>query len=175
MPEYKLVVLGSGGVGKSALTIQFIQQRFIDEYDPTIEDCYRKQTTIDGKECVLNVLDTAGQEDFAAMRDAHIKQGQGFLCCYSITDRGSFNEVNTFRNQILRCKDADFVPMILVGTKSDLASSRVVTYDEGRNLASDYQCPVFETSAKEGANIEDTFFQAVREIKKYEKPSAKPS
>lgn len=42
MKEYKLVVLGSGGVGKSALTVQFVQGIFLGKYDPTIEDCYRK-------------------------------------------------------------------------------------------------------------------------------------
>ncbi|PVU87385.1 hypothetical protein BB560_006499, partial [Smittium megazygosporum] len=62
--EYKLVVVGGGGVGKSALTIQFIQSHFVDEYDPTIEDSYRKQCVIDGETALLDVLDTAGQEEY---------------------------------------------------------------------------------------------------------------
>ena len=62
MTEYKLVIVGGGGVGKSALTIQLIQNHFIDEYDPTIEDSYRKQVTIDDEACLLDILDTAGQE-----------------------------------------------------------------------------------------------------------------
>ncbi|KAJ1663906.1 RAS1 protein [Coemansia sp. RSA 2399] len=62
--EYKLVVVGGGGVGKSALTIQFIQSHFVDEYDPTIEDSYRKQCAIDGETAMLDVLDTAGQEEY---------------------------------------------------------------------------------------------------------------
>ena len=62
MAEYKFVVLGSGGVGKSALTIQFIQGNFVEKYDPTIEDSYRKQIEVDGKACMLDILDTAGQE-----------------------------------------------------------------------------------------------------------------
>ena len=60
--EYKLVVVGGGGVGKSALTIQFIQSHFVDEYDPTIEDSYRKQCVIDEEVALLDILDTAGQE-----------------------------------------------------------------------------------------------------------------
>ncbi|KAF9578745.1 Ras GTPase, partial [Lunasporangiospora selenospora] len=64
MREYKLVVVGGGGVGKSALTIQFIQSHFVDEYDPTIEDSYRKQCQIDDEICLLDVLDTAGQEEY---------------------------------------------------------------------------------------------------------------
>ena len=69
MTEYKLVIVGGGGVGKSALTIQLIQNHFIDEYDPTIEDSYRKQVTIDDETCLLDILDTAGQEEYSAMRD----------------------------------------------------------------------------------------------------------
>ena len=69
MTEYKLVIVGGGGVGKSALTIQLIQNHFIDEYDPTIEDSYRKQVTIDEETCLLDILDTAGQEEYSAMRD----------------------------------------------------------------------------------------------------------
>lgn len=58
---YKIVVLGSGGVGKSALTIQFIQGNFVEKYDPTIEDSYRKQVQIDGRLVMLDILDTAGR------------------------------------------------------------------------------------------------------------------
>ena len=60
MREYKIVVLGSGGVGKSALTVQFVQGIFVEKYDPTIEDSYRKQVEVDGSQCMLEILDTAG-------------------------------------------------------------------------------------------------------------------
>ena len=63
MREYKIVVLGSGGVGKSALTVQFVQGIFIEKYDPTIEECYRKTMEINGQECVLEIIDTAGTVD----------------------------------------------------------------------------------------------------------------
>ncbi|CAD1475463.1 unnamed protein product [Heterotrigona itama] len=62
MREYKIVVLGSGGVGKSALTVQFVQGIFVEKYDPTIEDSYRKQVEVDGQQCMLEILDTAGTE-----------------------------------------------------------------------------------------------------------------
>merc|ERR1711991_711156 len=77
--EYKVCILGDGGVGKSALTIQFVQNHFIEEYDPTIEDSYRKQVTIDHETCLLDILDTAGQEEYSAMRDQYMRTGEGFL------------------------------------------------------------------------------------------------
>lgn len=65
MREYKIVVLGSGGVGKSALTVQFVQEIFVEKYDPTIEDSYRKQVEVDGQQCMLEILDTAGTVSIA--------------------------------------------------------------------------------------------------------------
>jgi GTPase KRas protein len=109
--EYKLVIVGGGGVGKSALTIQLIQGHFVDEYDPTIEDSYRKQVNIDNETCLLDILDTAGQEEYSAMRDSYMRTGQGFILTFSITSRQSFNEATVFRDQIHRVKDADHVPI----------------------------------------------------------------
>ena len=104
MREYKIVVLGSGGVGKSALTVQFVQGIFVEKYDPTIEDSYRKQVEVDGQQCMLEILDTAGTEQFTAMRDLYMKNGQGFVLVYSITAQSTFNDLQDLREQILRVK-----------------------------------------------------------------------
>lgn len=90
MREYKVVVLGSGGVGKSALTVQFVTGTFIEKYDPTIEDFYRKEIEVDCSPSVLEILDTAGTEQFASMRDLYIKNGQGFILVYSLVNQQSF-------------------------------------------------------------------------------------
>eukprot|EP00003_Mantamonas_plastica_P019997 TRINITY_DN3238_c2_g1_i2.p2 TRINITY_DN3238_c2_g1~~TRINITY_DN3238_c2_g1_i2.p2 ORF type:complete len:143 (+),score=30.01 TRINITY_DN3238_c2_g1_i2:33-431(+) len=66
---FRVVVVGGGGVGKSAMTIQYVNQKFVAEYDPTIEDSYRKQTTVDGQDAVLDILDTAGQEEYKTIQD----------------------------------------------------------------------------------------------------------
>ena len=125
--EYKLVVVGGGGVGKSALTIQFIQNHFVDEYDPTIEDSYRKQCMIDEEVAILDVLDTAGQEEYSAMREQYMRTGEGFLLVYSITSRSSFEEILPFYQQVLRVKDKDYFPMVMVANKCDLESERQVS------------------------------------------------
>ncbi|KAH9925461.1 ras protein [Amylocystis lapponica] len=157
--EYKLVVVGGGGVGKSALTIQFIQSHFVDEYDPTIEDSYRKQCVIDDEVALLDVLDTAGQEEYGAMREQYMRTGEGFLLVYSITSRNSFEEISTFHQQILRVKDQDSFPVIVVANKSDLE------YDVSEAL----RLQVHRDSAKQRINVDEAFSNLVREIRKYNK------
>jgi len=161
MREYKIVVLGSGGVGKSALTVQFVQGK----YDPTIEDSYRKQVEVDGQQCMLEMLDTAGTEQFTAMRDLYMKNGQGFVLVYSITAQSTFNDLQDLREQILRVKDTEDVPMVLVGNKCDLEDERVVGKDQGLNMARQFHnCAFMETSAKAKIGVNDIFFDLVRQI-----------
>jgi len=164
--EYKIVIVGGGGVGKSALTIRLIQNHFLDEYDPTIEDTYQKNCTIDNEECLLNILDTAGQEEYRSMRDQYMRNGQGFLVVYSIQNKASFAEVTALRNQINRVKEVSHAPVVIVGNKCDLEEERVVQKNEGEEVAKGFQCPFFETSAKSNINVETSFFQLVREIRK---------
>ncbi|RKP19638.1 GDP-mannose 4,6-dehydratase [Rozella allomycis CSF55] len=165
--EYKLVVVGGGGVGKSALTIKFIQGHFVDEYDPTIEDSYRKQCVIDEEVALLDVLDTAGQEEYSAMREQYMRSGEGFLCVYSITSRASFDEVTTFYKQILRVKDKDYFPAIILGNKCDLEDERIVSTQEGQDLANTFGIKFMETSAKKQINVESAFFTLVKEIRRH--------
>ena len=96
-------------MGKSALTIQLIQNHFVDEYDPTIEDSYRKQVVIDGETCLLDILDTAGQEEYSAMRDQYMRTGEGFLLVFAVNNAKSFEDISTYREQIKRVKDAEEV------------------------------------------------------------------
>ncbi|KAK7592834.1 hypothetical protein V9T40_007586 [Parthenolecanium corni] len=166
MREYKIVVLGSGGVGKSALTVQFVQGIFVEKYDPTIEDSYRKQVEVDGQQCMLEILDTAGTEQFTAMRDLYMKNGQGFVLVYSITAQSTFNDLQDLREQILRVKDTDDVPMVLVGNKCDLEEERVVGKEQGVNLSRQFSCAFMETSAKAKINVNDIFYDLVRQINK---------
>lgn len=162
---YKLVVLGDGGVGKTALTIQLCLNHFVETYDPTIEDSYRKQVVIDDMPCVLEVLDTAGQEEYTALRDQWIRDGEGFLLVYSITARSTFERVERYRDQILRVKDTDDTPMILVGNKADKLNEREVSREEGVGMALKLNADFVESSAKACINVEKAFYQLVRLIR----------
>ncbi|XP_023828241.1 ras-related protein M-Ras isoform X1 [Salvelinus sp. IW2-2015] len=166
LPTYKLVVVGDGGVGKSALTIQFFQKIFVPDYDPTIEDSYLKHTEIDAQWAILDVLDTAGQEEFSAMREQYMRTGDGFLIVFSVTDKASFEHVDRFHQLILRVKDRESFPMVLVANKVDLLHLRKIPSDQGREMASKHSIAYIETSAKDPAmNVDKAFHELVRVIR----------
>nr|XP_056719234.1 ras-related protein R-Ras [Euleptes europaea] len=173
--KFKLVVVGGGGVGKSALTIQFIQSYFVSDYDPTIEDSYTKICSIDGTQTRLDILDTAGQEEFGAMREQYMRTGEGFLLIYAINDRGSFNEISKFHTQILRVKDRDEFPMILVGNKADLDPYRQVPKEEALSFARENRIPYMEASAKIRLNVDESFYELVRAIRKFHELESPPT
>lgn len=122
---HKVIMVGSGGVGKSALTLQFMYDevsrvksvvvgntllvgrlfylflspsQFVEDYEPTKADSYRKKVVLDGEEVQIDILDTAGQEDYAAIRDNYFRSGEGFLCVFSITELESFAATVDFRS-----------------------------------------------------------------------------
>ena len=83
-------------------------------YEPTIEDTYKKITIIDGETCSLDILDTAGQEEYSAMKDQYMRTGDGFMCVFAVDNMKSFEDIELYRQQIGRVKDAnpDEIPMI---------------------------------------------------------------
>jgi len=171
----KLAVLGDGGVGKTALTIRLCLNYFVEAYDPTIEDSYRKQMTVDNEPVVIEVLDTAGQEEYTALRDQWIREGDGFLLIYSIASRPSFERIQVFHEEIQLVKNEPGhstqavrpLPIVVVGNKCDvLDQDRQVTSEEGSRLAASLGAyPFYETSAKLGLNVEAAFVNAVQLVR----------
>ncbi|TNN53773.1 Ras-related protein Ral-A [Liparis tanakae] len=151
---HKVIMVGSGGVGKSALTLQFMYDEFVEDYEPTKADSYRKKVVLDGEEVQIDILDTAGQEDYAAIRDNYFRSGEGFLCVFSITELESF-----------AATEDENVPFLLVGNKSDLDDRRQVSADEAKARAEQWGVCYVETSAKTRANVDKVFFDLMREIR----------
>ncbi|KAJ6252741.1 ras-like protein [Anaeramoeba flamelloides] len=133
--------------------------------DPTIEDTHRKQCEIDGEVAFLEILDTAGQEDYETMRPSYIRSGEGFLLVYSVIDRVTFNNVQSLRDEILIAKDSQQEPIIIVGNKTDLEEQRTVSTEEGYELACCLGCGFYETSAKLSINIENAFYSLIRTMR----------
>jgi len=142
----KIAVLGRGMVGKSSLTYKYIDYNTPKDHDPTIEDKYSTVTTVNGTNCEVEILDTAGQDDYQSLMNYWISFGEAFVLVYAINDSESFNGLEEKRDRILKMKKNDLCPIVLVGNKSDLESQRLVQHDEGLKLANKWGCSFFETS-----------------------------
>ncbi|CAA7264727.1 unnamed protein product [Cyclocybe aegerita] len=181
MDNWRVAVLGDGGVGKTALAVQVsICTRSAcllpiltlpstpgfptETYDPTIEDAYRKQLVVDNRMCFVEVIDTAGQEEYATLRDQWVREGQGFILVYSIASRSTFDRLEIFRQSMRRVKRGDPIFM-LVGNKCDKTYEREVSKEEGAALARQFGCEFIETSAKTAQNVERLFMNLVRSLR----------
>ncbi|EGG25011.1 Ras GTPase [Cavenderia fasciculata] len=176
MLNLKIVLLGSGSVGKSAITIQYVNGEFVDQYDPTIEDIYRKAIEMGNDHFMLEIMDTAGTETFLSMRDLYIRNGQGFILVYSITAKSTFYELEAMKDQVCRVKEAPVskIPMIVLGNKCDLEPNRQVSSKDAESLCKKWGDVEFiETSAKTKLNISQAFEQLVKQIRT--KQPAKPT
>lgn len=103
-----------------------------------------------------------------------MRTGEGFVCVYSVTSRSSFEEMSAFHQQILRVKDSDLFPVILVANKCDLIQERTVSRQEGLDLAQKFDCRLLETSAKMRINVDECFYGLVQEVRIYNLDSPVP-
>jgi len=161
-----VVVLGTGAVGKT-VTVRFLDGKFVERYDPTIEDTFRRQVAIDDEAYLLDIQDTSGQDEFNSIRDQQIKFGDGFLIVYSITSRTSFERARSIITKVIQLKEDTNFPMVLTGNKVDLVEERAVSVDEGKKLAEEFHIPNFQTSAKDDICVTQAFHSVVRQINKW--------
>ncbi|XP_063147102.1 GTP-binding protein Di-Ras1 [Candoia aspera] len=161
MPEqsndYRVVVFGAGGVGKSSLVLRFVKGTFRDTYIPTIEDTYRQVISCDKSVCTLQITDTTGSHQFPAMQRLSISKGHAFVLVFSVTSRQSLEELRPIHQQIAQIKGgAEAFPVMLVGNKCDEAQREVETR-EGEAVAREWGCAFMETSAKMNYNVKELF------------------
>ncbi|KAL0248198.1 hypothetical protein GEMRC1_003434 [Eukaryota sp. GEM-RC1] len=161
---HTIVVIGSGSVGKSSLTLQLVQGQFFEVYDPTVVESFRAELLVNGRRVPLEIIDTAGQDDFSSLRDGFISQGDGFLLVYSIDCPASFEEAKLLYQQVLDAKGTETVPIVIVANKCDLQQNRKVSKEDGEAFAKRCQAPFFESSAKNFTNVKEAFVEAVKQI-----------
>jgi small GTP-binding protein len=163
---FKYIIIGDAAVGKSNLLLRYAHGQFKDEYQLTIGvEFGAKNISINDKIYRIQIWDTAGQENFRSITRAYYKNSVCALVVYDITNRDSFNNI---ANWVEDCKNQSpkTIFMVLVGNKSDLSDKRVISIDEGRELAEKYNMIFFETSAKTGDNVDLIFFKSAEEIAK---------
>ena len=160
----KIAVLGKGVVGKSSLTYRFLNYDVSTEHDATIEDRYKSNLNIEGTNYEVEILDTAGEEDYQNMMDMWISFGDGFLLVFAINDKESFNLMKSKHDRILRGKHGVKYPTLLVGNKQDLENERQVNYSEAKEMADKWGIEYIETSAKTNFNCKEAFEMLAQKI-----------
>ncbi len=153
----KIAVLGQSMVGKSAMTFRFINNKFPTEHDTTIEDSYSIPAKIDDIQCQLEILDTAGQDDYQTMLDTWINSADGFILVYSIDNKESFESTKTRFDRIKILKEDQKFSIIIVGNKCDLEDKRQVSKEEVEKYCKANKIMFLEASALNTINIKESF------------------
>ncbi|KAJ7633168.1 ras protein [Roridomyces roridus] len=160
MDQWTVAMLGDSGVGKTTLVTQFILNSFLDTVPEVmmLQDDHRKQLIVDNRMCVVSVVHNADLDECAARRQEWLREGQGFVLVYSVSDRASFDRLSHWREII----KGDPAALLLVGNKCDKNYAREVTKAEGEARATELGCSFLETSAKTAQNVERLFTTMVR-------------
>ena len=171
--DIKIITLGDSRVGKTSLIIKYIDNKFTGNFVTTMGfDIKNKQLTLkDGTEAKLMLFDTAGQERFRSLAENYIKKAYGVLLVYDISERQSFLNIENWMQSIK--ENSDGLPTILIGNKSDLNDERKVSFEEGNQKAEEFGCPFYETSCKNGDNVNKCFIELAELV--YEKIGKKSS
>jgi small GTP-binding protein len=169
--KYKIAVMGRSGVGKSALTIRYVKNRFVPDYDPTIEDSYRKMLKIDGASTVVEILDTAGEEPYNVLRATWMREREGFIFVFSLIDRQTFEELSSFYDELMDTFAENPPPSVILANKADVeVSSWTVTPAETEELQASWKncVQLLYTSALSNRNVSDGFEKLCHAIKEHQ-------
>ncbi|MFV2014510.1 MAG: GTP-binding protein [Candidatus Heimdallarchaeota archaeon] len=170
---YKVVVLGDGAVGKTALRHRYLGEGFKQSYSMTIgADFAVKRVELDGKEIVAQIWDLAGQLRFQSVREVYYQGATGALLVFDITRSSTFESIPQWVTELLENNKQKIIPMVLIGNKSDLreSSPEAISHDAGAEYAkslttwSNFEIPYVETSALNGENVESAFITLLRNI-----------
>jgi Ras-related protein Rab-1A len=164
--RFKFVIIGDSGVGKSNILLRFADDNFMESHMSTIGVDFRFRTiNVDGKIVKIQLWDTAGQERFKAITNAYYKGADGIIICYDITDRSSFEHLESeWISSINSNVTDDRAVRLIIGNKADLHDDRDVTYEEGENFAEKYGYKFIETSAKDGTNVDTAFLALAKDL-----------
>ena len=161
---YKYIVIGDSFVGKSCIVAKYIHGGFDEEFKTTIGiEFGSKDLTINGKVYRIQIWDTAGQETFRSITRAYYKNSVCSFIVYDVTNRQSFLNVQDWFNECKK-QTPKTAMMVLVGNKIDLNNKREISYEEGENFAKNNSMLFYETSAKNGDNIENMFYESAEII-----------
>lgn len=174
--RWAVTMLGAAAVGKSAITLRYVLNKFDGGYDPTIEDFFQKTTKVDGETANLSILDTAGMEDYESLIDHWIEKKDAFVLVFSVQQRDTTSRIRDFHDKLrhhYERRDRKMPVVVIAANKIDV-SGRFVSSEEAKQLAAELNFPLFEVSAQNNTNIEEMFSYIVRELRKKSAVPTKP-
>ena len=162
-----MMLLGDSQVGKTALIKRITGNVFEDSQLTTIgKESYVYQTKLHDNDLKIKIWDTAGQERFKSMSVNVIKNVEGLILTYSIINRESFQNMDSWLQKLNDASDLSKKPVIIVGNKIDLEDKRQVTTEEGEEFAKNHGYNFFEVSAKTGKNVKEAFYDIFEQLYK---------
>ncbi|XP_077464069.1 ras-like protein family member 11B [Stigmatopora argus] len=177
----KIVVIGAGGVGKTALVVRFLTRRFIGDYERNAGNLYSREVQVDGEQVSLQVQDTPGVEisDNGAVLPDHVscflQWADAVVLVYSVTDRRSFDLVPQLHQRLAQCSNGGGPPVVLLANKTDLLHMRCVDPQQGPLLAGTLGCAFYEVSASEGySQVHGAFHRLCCQLAK-QRPATPPA
>ena len=163
--QIKLLTIGDSSVGKTCLLHRYTNKTFSSSSIPTVGIDFKiMNITIDGKRIKMQCWDTAGQERYRNITANYYRNAQGIMLVYDVTNRKSFEAIDAWISQI-DLHAGESVNKILIGNKSDIEQQRVVRMEEGQDLAAHYNIPFYETSARSGVNVDESFYRIAKDVK----------
>lgn len=161
--------------GKSSLAVQFVDGHFVESYYPTIENTFSKAIKYKGQEFQTEIVDTAGQDEYSILNSKHFIGIHGYMLVYSVSSLPSFEMVQVIRDKILNHLGTEWVPIVIVGNKSDLRpEQRQVSAEDGKNLSEKLDCAWTEASARYDENVAKAFELLIGQIEKAQNPGEPP-
>ncbi|XP_028929680.1 GTPase RhebL1 isoform X1 [Ornithorhynchus anatinus] len=165
----KVAILGYRSVGKTSLAHQFVDGEFLECYDPTVESTYSKTLTVGKDEFHLQLMDTAGQDEYSILPQSFVIGVHGYVLVYSVTSLRSFQVVKSLHHKLYESRGKTRMPVVLVGNKADLSpKSREVRTEEGKKLAESWGAIFLESSARESQVTQGIFTKIIEEIARVE-------
>ncbi|KAJ4353796.1 GTP-binding protein [Didymosphaeria variabile] len=170
--QRKIAIVGSRAVGKSSLTVQFVDGHFVESYYPTIENTFSKVIRYRNQDYATEIIDTAGQDEYSILNSKHFIGIHGYMIIYSVANKQSFEMARIIRDKILNHL-VSYIRFDKVEkrNKSDLRpEQRQVTADDGKALSTELNCGWTEASARYNENVQKAFELMIGEIEKSQNP-----
>src|SRR3990167_5209562 len=169
-----VAVMGQTNVGKTCFISYYEHRCFVGDYDPSVGNCYRKVNTVGQHKVIVELLEIFAYPEYASLVEQWIRDCEGFILAFSITNRDSFLGLPGLVELISKYKEQK-TPLIVLATQCDIEEARAITVQEGFEFAASLEVPYFEASSKYAVNVDEVVETVVGEVLMWLEHSMSPN